>query len=142
MDKFIALLKRVHSFTEKNGGSLHLRIDKFNVLNTETITLSCGFLTPKLLKRWKIKQWFKKLYKATKRSFGTEFRDLPCLEIIYGKAIREALTVCITFHNPYNELCLYAEKPTEITINRVEDWNFDPGSDYWGWRERTEEARG
>lgn len=140
MHKFIALLKRIHSFTEKKDVCLHLRIDKSNLMSGETITLRCFFLAP-MLERWEIKRWFKRLYKATKHSFGTEFRDLPSLEIIDGEAIHKALTVCITFYNPYNELCLYAEKPTEITINRVEDWNFDPNSHYWGWRERIEEAR-
>ena len=141
MDKFIAFLKRVHSLTEKKSGSLHLRIEDCDRMIGETITLRCFFLEPSFLNRWRIKRWFRKLYRTTKRSFGTEFREVPSLEIIDGEAICRALEVCITFRNPYNELCLHAEKPTKITINRVENWNFDPGSPYWGWRERTEEAR-
>lgn len=150
MRKFTAFLKEVHSFTKKKGGSLYLRIDECDMMisgyrsraDGETIALNCSFPAPKLLKRWKIKRWFKRLYKTTKRSFFTEFRHLPSLEIIDGEALQKALMICITFHCPYKKLLLLrSENALEITINRLEDWDFNPDSHCWECRERTEEAQ-
>ncbi|OGZ31998.1 MAG: hypothetical protein A2V69_00110 [Candidatus Portnoybacteria bacterium RBG_13_40_8] len=141
MDKFLAFLRRCHSFIKKSDGNLHLTIESCDKMIGQTITLRYWFMEPSFLKRWRIKWWFKKLYRITKGSFGAEFREIPSLEIIDGEAIRKELEVRITFRNPYNELCIWESSAEKFTINLVDDWTFDPESPYWGWRERTEEAR-
>lgn len=141
MEKFKALLKKIHSFIQKNGGSLVLRIKRCETMDEE-ISVSVHYLDPNPFKRGKIKRWFKKTLKATKGSFAEEFNCSPSLEFSYLNQPNGILNFVaeIHFHRPLFELVVQT-KGIEHIINQEIHWDFKPRDPYWGWRERDEGAQ-
>jgi hypothetical protein len=138
MEKFDALLKKIYSFLRKHEVRMCIRNRKSKTVDEE-IVIFATFVDPSLLKREKIKRWFRKTFKAVKPSLEEEFGTLPLLEFSYLNCGNETrnFTVAIKVRRPSYEPPLnfeiYGEK-TEHTINQSTYWYFNPFEDRWIWR--------
>jgi hypothetical protein len=145
MQNFDALLKKIYSFLKENGTDMCIRNRKSKTRDEEIIIFAI-FVDPGLLKRAKIKRWFRKTFKAVKSSLEEEFGRLPSLEFSYldcgneTKNFEVAIKIKRSSYEPSLNFRTYTA-PRKHIIKQSTYWDFNPLEFYSIGEEGDEEAQ-